>query len=235
MSKFYFSMSRAKGQFYQKSKEAKDGFEAVLYDNGTKTTYHKYVKELTGVVSNFDVKEVTFDGKTFKMVETTLKNGSDEFIISFPQKQANGKNFSEEFRTFISGLSNYELGEPVNVSFYMKETEDKKFKNLNVYFRYVNKMGQDGKNLMTGFIPFSEIPRAEESVVAGDTVKTFNNQMEFFYNKFQEISKRISSSPTPAASTPAPQAAPPASAPIQTPTPASIPSNIPPAKDELPF
>ena len=57
-------------------------------------------------------------------------------------------------------------------------------------------MGENGKGLSTGFIPYTEIPAPLEKVVAGDKTWDWTPQTEFFYVKQQEVLAKFQNVPT---------------------------------------
>ncbi len=233
-----YSISAGKGKLYLKSKTAQDGFEKVTYGtNGESITYHQYHNSITGTPSFFDIKEIQHEGKTLKFIELTLIDGENSNKVSAPLKNIKG-NYTDEARALLSSLNSLDLGEPVTLSVKSSTTtgkNGKEYKNLNIYINYVNRLGDNGKGLSTGFIAYTEIPAPIEKTVAGDKTWDFSPQTEFFYTKLQEIQAKFQN--TPKASAPAPTAsAPKTKTPEQAFSPAST-SHIPdnPEYDSLPF
>lgn len=229
-----FSISTSKGKLYLKSKTPQEGYEKVTYGtNGENVTYHKYVDSIKGKPTNLEVKEISYEGKTLKFLELTLTDGDNSNKVSAPLKNSKG-GYTDEVRSLLSALNGLELGKEVTLAVKTTTTTGKNgkdYKNLNVYINYVNRLGENGKGLSTGFITYSDIPAPEKKVVAGDTVYDWTPQTEFFYTKLQEIQSRFSnSSPQ---ETPK-QEAPKNAVPTATPEQAFEPINNKP-KDELPF
>lgn len=208
-----FSISAGKGRLYLKSKAPQEGYEKVTYGtNGENITYHKYVDNIQGTPSNFEVKEVQYDGKTLKFLELTLTDGDTSNKVSVPLKNSKG-GYTDEVRSLLSALNGLELGEEVTLAVKSTTTtgkNGKEYKNLNIYINYVNRLGENGKGLSTGFIAYGDIPAPEKKEVAGDIVYDWTPQTEFFYSKLQEIQGRFTNKPTQTAPTPtpAPQAMP---------------------------
>lgn len=198
-----YSISSAKGKLYLKEKQPTEGYEEVSYGTEGKKTYHKYFNIVKGVPTTLEQKEVQFEGRTLKFLELTLVDGDNNNKISVPLKNKNG--YSDETKLILSSLNGLELGEEVTFStakstYTNKKGEEKS--QLNVYINYVNRLGENGKGLSTGFIPFSEIPKPTSKVVAGDTTWDWTDQIEFYYSKLTEILAKFqntsSSSPKPA-------------------------------------
>lgn len=189
-----FSISAGKGRLYLKSKTPQEGYEKVTYGtNGESVTYHKYVDSIKGKPTNFEVKEISYEGKTLKFLELTLTDGDDSNKVSVPLKNSKG-GYTDEVRSLLSAMNGLELGEDVTLSVKSTTTTGKNgkdYKNLNIYINYVNRLGENGKGLSTGFIAYSDIPAPDKKVVAGDTVYDWTPQTEFFYTKLQEIQGRF--------------------------------------------
>lgn len=203
-----FSISAGKGKLYLKSKTPKDGFEEVTYGtNGENKTYHQYKDYINGLPSNFEVKEITHEGKTLKFMELTLIDGEVSNKISVSLKNSKG-GYTDESRALLSALNGLDLGEEVTLTTKVSINtgkNGKEYKNLNIYINYVNRLGENGKGLSTGFIQYSDIPSPIEKIVAGDKTLDWTPQTEFFYSKLQEIQTKFqnnTTTPKPIAETP---------------------------------
>ena len=229
-----FNISAGKGKLYLKSKTPQEGYEKVTYGtNGENVTYHKYVDSIKGKPINLEVKEISYEGKTLKFLELTLTDGDNSNKVSVPLKNSKG-GYTDEVRSLLSALNGLELGEEVTLAVKTTTTTGKNgkdYKNLNVYINYVNRLGENGKGLSTGFIAYSDIPAPDKKVVAGDTVYDWTPQTEFFYTKLQDIQSRFSNS---APQEIQKQEAPKNAVPTATPEQAFEPTNNKP-KNELPF
>ena len=143
------------------------------------------------------MKEVQYDGKTLKFMELTLVDGDISNKVSVPLK--NIKNgYTDESRALLSALVNMDLGEEVTLSTKSTTTTGKNgkdYKNLNIYINYVNRLGDNGKGLSTGFIPYTDIPAPLEKIVAGDKTWDWTPQTEFFYTKLQEVQAKFQNVP----------------------------------------
>lgn len=187
-----YSISAGKGKLYLKEKNPTDGFEEVTYGEGKKT-YHQYHDSIKGTPQNFEVKEIQYDGKTLKFIELTLVDGDDHNKVSTSLKSPKG-NYTDETKALISALNNLDLGEPVTLSVKTTTTtgkNNKEYKNLNLYINYVNRLGENGKGLSTGFISYTDIPAPIEKIVAGDKTWDWSPQTEFFYTKLQEVQEKF--------------------------------------------
>lgn len=192
-----YSISASKGKLYLKAKQPTEGYEEVIYgtDNNKKKTYHLYVDSIQGSPKSFEVKEIQHDGKTLKFIELVLVDGEDINKVSAPLKNIKG-NYTDEAKALISSLYNINLGEPVTLTVRTSTTtgkNNKEYKNLNIYINYVNTLGENGKGLSTGFIPYTEIPAPIEKEVAGDKTWDWSPQTEFFYGKLKEIQDKFKS------------------------------------------
>lgn len=208
MSTIYnnYSISAGKGKLYLKSKTPQEGFEKVTYGtNGESITYHKYADSIKGVPSLLEVKEISYEGKTLKFMELTLTDGEVLNKVSAPLKNIKG-NYTDEVKALLSALNKLDLGEEVTLTVKASTTtgkNGKEYKNLNVYINYVNRLGENGKGLGTGFIAYGDIPPPIEKIVAGDKTWDWTPQTEFFYAKLGEIQAKFQNAPT---ATPTPQA-----------------------------
>lgn len=192
-----FSISFGKGKLYLKSPEAKEGYEKVTYGTDNKTTYHKYFDRVNGVLKYFDTKEVEYQGKKLSFLEVTLIDGDESNKISVPLKNSKS-NFTDEVKSLVSALNSAEVGEEYTLSVVKSTTtakNGKEYTNLNVYLNYVNKLGENGKGLSTGFINFAEIPKPEKEEDE-DLGTTWNWKPvnKFYAQKIKEIKEKFGTS-----------------------------------------
>ena len=216
MSTIYnnYSISAGKGKLYLKSKTPQEGYEEILYGTGEvkDKTYHRYADSIKGLPSFFEIKEISYDGRTLKFMELTLLDGEISNKVSVSLKNTKG-GYTDESRALLSALNGLELGEEVTLTTKATTTtgkNGKEYKNLNIYINYVNRLGENGKGLGTGFIPHTEIPAPIEKIVAGDKTWDWSPQTEFFYTKLGEIQAKFqgASTATPSAPKPLPTASP---------------------------
>lgn len=204
-----YSISSGKGKLYLKAKQPTEGFEEVIYGTEGKKTYHKYFNSMKGVPKYFETKEVQHNGKTLRFLELTLVDGEDYNKLSTALKNKNG--YTDEVKQLVSALYNLDLGEEVILSVnkgkYINKLGLEK-ETFNVYVNYTGRLGENGKGLGTGFIPFAEIPKAEKEVDEEDGEVTWNWKPvnKFFTAKIKDIEAKfqggvITSTPTPTAST----------------------------------
>lgn len=196
----YLNYKIGKDGIYMSSKEPREGFIAKTYGlNNEKTTYQKPIRQLVGVVDRFFIDEATFDGITVKLIKLSLRDGDIIHTISAPLKNQKGTNYSDIFTAMISALNAYTPGELVTLTAYYKTNtgkDGKEYKNLSVNLNYVNILGDNGKPQWTGFIPYTEIPRAESSVVRGETVWNWDKTMDFYYTKYEELNAKFGTPPS---------------------------------------
>jgi len=243
MNYFNYSLSSGKGKLYLKEKAPKEGYEEVTYGTEGKKTYHKYVNSIKGLPTYLESKEVQHDGRTLKFLELTLVDGEDANKLSLPLKNKSG--YTDEVKALLSALDGLELGEEVSLNpslnHYTTKTGAEK-SNVQIYINYTGRLGENGKPLSTGYIPFTDIPKPTSKVVAGDTTWNWEEQTEFYWNKLTAIEARFKNqttsastqAPKPAAKESAPKNAVPTATPQQAFEPAKsfTPDNT---ENELPF
>lgn len=186
---------------YQSSKTEKEGFEKKTYGTDNKVTYVKKINKIEGVITGVEQKEFTHEGKTIKTIEVKIQDGDTLHQISTPLKNQKGNNYSEATIATLSALNGYKVGQRCSFSAYYKKStgsNGKEYNNLNVSINHLDILNDNSKPEWTGFIPFSEVPKATSKEVAGETQWNFDAAMEFWYNKLQEISKRFEDAPAPA-------------------------------------
>jgi len=185
-----YSISYGKGMLYLKSKEPKEGFEKVFYGTDNKVTYHKYAKIIQGVLTKVETKELEFEGKKLHFMEVTLVDGDTTNRVSTPLKNSKG-NYTDEVKSLVSALNGAEFGEVVTLSISKTKSEKTGKDFLNVYVNYTQRLGENGKGLSTGYIPFDEIPRPEkeedEDLGVSWNWKPVN---KFFAQKIKELESR---------------------------------------------
>lgn len=188
-----YSISSSKGKLYLKSKTPLDGYEKVTYGtNGENTTYHKYFQSIKGTPTYFEQKEIQHEGRTLKFLELTLVDGDNSNKISVPLKNKGG--YTDEVKLLISALVGLDMGEEVTLSVAKSKYTNKKGEEkeqLNLYINYVNRLGENGKGLSTGYINYKDVPPPTSKVVAGDTTYDWTAQTEFYYEKLQEIQTKF--------------------------------------------
>lgn len=220
-----YSISSAKGKLYLKEKKPTEGYEEVTYGVNNDKTYHKYTNMIKGIPTSLEQKEVQFDGRTLRFLELTLVDGEDQNKVSVSLKNKGG--YTDEVKLILSALDGLEMGEEVTFTtakstYTNKKGEEKS--QLNIYINYVNRLGENGKGLSTGYIQFSDIPKPTSKVVAGDTVWDWEAQTVFYYEKLTDIMAKFQNNPT-TPSTPQPKAETPKNAvPTATPQEAFAPA-----------
>lgn len=202
-----YSISLGKGKLYTKSSEPKEGYEKVTYGTDNKVTYHAYKDSIKGILKYFDTKEVEYQGKKLAFLEVTLIDGEVSNKVSVPLKNSKS-NYTDEVKALTSALNSAEIGEEVTLS-AVKTTSTsakngKEYTNLNIYINYVNRLGENGKGLSTGFISFDEIPKPEKEDDE-DLGVTWNWKPvnKYYAQKIKELQAKFQgASTTPPATTP---------------------------------
>lgn len=203
-----YSISNGKGKLYLKSKTPQAGYEEVTYGTDNKVTYHKYENSIKGTLKYFDVKDVEFQGKKLSFFEVSFIDGDTSNKVSVPLKNSKG-NYTDEVKAMVSALNAAEVGQEYTLSVTKttsKGSNGKDYTNLNIYINYVNRLGENGKGLSTGFISFNDIPKPEkeedEDLGVSWNWKPVN---KFYALKIKELKERFESGSTASAPT---QAAP---------------------------
>lgn len=185
-----YSISSSKGKLYLKSDKPQEGYVAVPYGTEGKISYHKYENRIEGVLTKAEVKEVN---PKLSFFEVTLVDGNTINRVSAPLKNSKG-NYNDEVKSMVSALNNAKIGEEVTISIGTKSIEKggKTYDNLTFYINYVNELNEDGKGLSTGYIPYTEIPRAikEEDEDLG-TTWDWKPVNKYYAQKIREIVERF--------------------------------------------
>ena len=231
-----YSLSAGKGKLYLKEKTPTQGYEEITYGTEGKKTYHKYENSIKGIPTFFGTKEVQYDGKTLRFLEFTLVDGDVSNKLSVSLKNKGG--YTDEVKALISAMSGLDLGEEITLtptSSVSTGKNGKEYKNLNIYINYVNRLGENGKGLSTGYIDFNDIPKPVSKVVAGDTTWDWEAQTVFYWEKLTEIENRFkgTASSTSQDNTPKQEQKLPTATPAQAFEPAS--NFIEEEHDDLPF
>lgn len=180
---YNYSISDKVGQFYEKSKDPKEGFEKVIYGTDNKVTYHRYTSRVQGRLEKVEIK--SFPEKKLTFLDVTLRDGENTISVSTQLKRSNG-NFNDNVTRLVSCLQGADFGEAISLS--CKKNGD----YLNIYCNYVDRKDGDGKGISTGYIPNTDIPRAEKSkdpLTGQDTYK-WEKVTEFWQGKLQELLKK---------------------------------------------
>jgi len=199
-----YSIGLGKGKLYLKSKVPQAGYEEVTYGEGQKT-YHQYHNSIKGVLKYFDVKDFEYQGKKLSFLEVSFIDGEDSNKVSVPLKNSKG-NYTDEVKALVSALNSAEIGEEYTLSVTKSTSQGKngkEYTNLNIYINYVNKLGENGKGLSTGFISFNDIPKPEKDEDPDlGTTYDFKPVNKFYAQKIKEIKSKFEG-----ATTTAPQSA----------------------------
>jgi hypothetical protein len=198
-----YSATNNKGSIYEKSKEPKEGFEEVITMNGKKV-YQRKVKNIEGVIKSFQTKAMPNGAE---ILELSIFDGADYHNLSVALMTASN-SYTREAEALISAMKGYKPNSKVSVAFTTKDSvyEGKTYTNGTFWINYLDEQDENGKNPTTGFISYTEIPKATTKKVGGKDVKVYDDRVEFFFNELQEISKKLQeapkSDPTPSPSVP---------------------------------
>lgn len=186
-----YSISLGKGKLYLKSSDPKEGYEKVTYGADNKTTYHKYENTIKGKLKFFDTKEVDYQGKKLSFLEVSLIDGDISNKVSVPLKNSK-LNYTDEVKALVSALNSAEIGEEVTLSPVKTTSTSNGKEYLNIYINYVNRLGENGKGLSTGFINFNDIPKPEKEEDE-DLGTTWNWKPvnKFYAQKIKEIQAKF--------------------------------------------
>jgi len=196
MSKTYVNLEFKWGpsKFYERSKVAKEGFDAIPYvdkkTNEAKTTYHRLIDSVEGTISSVAVQETSFG----RYLKVNLQTGKDE-ITSISVGLDDKYGYSREAMAFISSLRGYKLGEEVSinpvVSKYTKKT-GKEGMNVAFYINYKNIQGDNGKSASTGYIDSKKITAVVEEEKLGKKTFNYDARMQFYYDTLETIKANFS-------------------------------------------
>lgn len=122
MNKKYLELDERKAQFFEFSKEPKDGFEKNEPENG-KISYRKYYdKGVKGVLKYINEREDEFKNGKVKKLSLVLDNGEDRFYVNFNILTAKG-NMGQFVEQFIPMLPNMKQGESYRIYPYEMPSE----------------------------------------------------------------------------------------------------------------
>lgn len=186
-------ISGKNGKMYESSKEAKEGYEEVKYDDGKKTTYHKYYNRVEGEFTGFNISQMVSNGANITMLNVKIKGSEDIYTISVPLKTTYG-GVSDAAKALTSSFYNAKPGHGYSLTTFIKtnESNGKKYDNQVVYVNSLTEMGDNGKGISTGFIPFNEIPRAVRLDDGFGGITYDNKEVNmFFAQKIREISDKF--------------------------------------------
>lgn len=189
-------ISGKNGKMYESSKDKKDGYVEVKYgEENSKTTYHKYYDNIEGEFSGFGMSEMKSDKANITMLNVKIKGQDDIYTISVPLKTTYG-GINDQAKALISSFNNAKANHSYSVTCYIKKNESngKTYENQVVYVNSLTELGDNGKGLSTGFIPFNEIPRAKREDDGLGGVTYDNKEVNMFYgSKIREISSKFDS------------------------------------------
>ena len=200
-------ISGKNGKMYESSKEAKEGYVEVKYGkDNLETTYHKYYDKIEGEFSGFGMSEMKGEKANITMLNVKIKGTEDIYTISVPLKTTYG-GISDSAKALISSFYGAKPNHGYSVTTFTKKNESngKTYDNQVVYVNSLTEMGDNGKGVSTGFIPFSEIPRATRQDDGLGGVTYDNKEVNLFFGtKIREISAKFEGETKPASDTPQP-------------------------------
>lgn len=203
-------ISGKNGKMYESSKEVKEGYVEVKYGkDNLETTYHKYYDKIEGEFSGFGISEMKSEKANITMLNVKIKGTEDIYTISVPLKTTYG-GISDSAKALISSFNNAKPNHGYSVTTFTKKNEynGKTYDNQVVYVNSLTEMGDNGKGLSTGFIPFSEIPRAKREDDGLGGVTYDNKEVNLFFGaKIREISAKFEGEVKPATDAPEPKTA----------------------------
>lgn len=159
INKHYLNLEFGSGNFFEYSKEEKDGYEKHVSSKGN-TSYRKYFKDgVSGVIESVSV----YDGKFGAQISMNIKNGDDVYYtpVDLYDQRGNVSTFGE---SLIKLLPNLNKGDNVTVRGYNFTPEGEKYAKIGVSIKvndnkvksaFTNAYYKDGK-LVKGDIPAIE-------------------------------------------------------------------------------
>lgn len=159
INKHYLNLEFGSGNFFEYSKEEKDGYEKHVSSKGN-TSYRKYFKDgVSGVIESVSV----YDGKFGTQISMNIKNGDDVYYtpVDLYDQRGNVSTFGE---SLIKLLPNLNKGDNATVRGYNFTPEGEKYAKIGVSIKvddkkvksaFTNAYYKDGK-LVKGDIPAIE-------------------------------------------------------------------------------
>lgn len=190
-------ISGKNGKMYESSKEAKDGYVEVKYGkDNSETTYHKYFDKIEGEFIGFGMSEMKGEKANITMLNVKIKGDQDIYTISVPLKTTYG-GISDSAKALVSSFNGAKPNHKYSVTAFTKKNESngKTYDNQVVYVNSLTELGDNGKGVSTGFIPFNEIPRAVRQDDGLGGVTYDNKEVNMFFGvKIREISAKFEES-----------------------------------------
>lgn len=192
-------ISGKNGKMYESSKEEKEGYSKVTYgEKNEKVTYHKYIDKIEGKFAGFGISQMNSDVANITMLNVKIQGENILYTISVPLKTGYG-GVSDASKALISAFYGAIPNHSYSVTAFTKQNEknNKTYDNQVVYVNSLTTMGENGKGLSTGFIPFNEIPRAKREDDGLGGVTYDNKEVNLFYgSKIKEISSKFEQVPS---------------------------------------
>lgn len=188
-------ISGKNGKMYESSSVEKVGYEKVLYgEKGSeKVTYHKYYDKIEGKFVGFGITQMKSDKADITMLNVKIQGLDDLFTIAVPLKTTYG-GISDASKSLVSSFYNAKPQSEYSVTALVKKNQvgEKTYDNQVVYVNSLTEMGENGKGLSTGFIPFSEIPRPTKTDDGLGGISYDNKDVNLFFGgKIREISSKF--------------------------------------------
>jgi len=163
------------GQFAQKVGEGTEGAEKRTNKNG-KVVYEKYYKTAEGIITSMEIRTSDYDGRTFKTMCITL---DDEIQLQFTGGIDNFQN-----KAIINALLTAQIDNPIR--FIATKDEEGYSKVFPMQFNKGLKWFSTKDNPQG-------VPQPVKKTVAGETKWNWDDQDEWYFNKFQELSEKVKS------------------------------------------
>lgn len=163
------------GKFAQRVSEGTEGAEKRTNKDG-KVVYEKYHSSAEGIISNMQVRSNEYNGKTFDTLCITLDN---EIQMQFPGNIDNIQN-----KAIINTLLSKECDITKPIRFIATKDED----GYSKVFLMQNDKGI--KRFSTKEHP-EGVPQPKKTEKLGKIAWDWTEQNEWYYKKFQELSRSI--------------------------------------------
>lgn len=187
-------ISGKNGKMYESSRDPKEGFEKVLYgENNSKVTYHKYHDKIEGKFIGFNLSDMVTDRANITLLNVKLQGIDDLYTVSVPLKTAYG-GISDAAKSLVSSFYNAVPEHDYTMTSFIKKNEKdgKSYDNQVVYVNSKTEIGENGKGLSTGFIPFNDVPRADKKDDGFGKITYDNTNVNmFFATKIREIESKF--------------------------------------------
>ena len=182
----------AQGELYSTSKEAKEGFELVELEDGSK--FYKKVFEGTdfGFITGLGIIEKSFQKGKAKYLQFTVENEEAKDIVQLQLFNQAGE-ITDIVRRFIALLPGIDFSKELTISSNRRKN-DRGYVDRCLFVNYIvdNKIDSKGLKFSLKFGEGGDVPMFEKKVARDGSVKyDYTVQDDFLYDKLIEQLERF--------------------------------------------